>query len=235
VSDGQWGDTVGALAGARASQPAGRSAAPAPLVAAPAQPHPTAGASPVDAGILSPADGGLVAVLAAFELEAAEGWTLPAIVEDTGLPALASSPLLAAPGAAEGVFLPQTLRFWAEDASAPEAVMAWGPADDRHSPSGPAASRRLPLAAVTRIGLIEEGRLDDTVPDGAGVDRASLAAARALADAHPHGLLLELDLGGRSGARLAVELWTASVRDRQRLSRAVVRLRAAARKAGRHA
>lgn len=185
--------------------------------------------------MLAQAGGGLSVVMAAFELEAAEGWGADDIVRETGLPALAASPLLPAPSSgasgAPPALLPRTVRVWAAGSGA-DVCLCWGEPDEASAPS-PSLAACLPLRFVARIGLIEEGRLDDALLGEATLSRDLRASVGALADQCQHGLLAELDLGGRCGARLAVELWTATDRDRQRLSRAIVRLRAAARKADR--
>ncbi|KAA0152324.1 hypothetical protein FNF27_01704 [Cafeteria roenbergensis] len=173
--------------------------------------------------------------MAAFELEAAEGWGAADIVRETGLPALAASPLLPAPssGASDAppALLPRTVRVWAAGSGA-DICLCWGEPSEASVPA-PSPAACLPLRFVARIGLIEEGRLDDALLGEAALSQGLKASVGALADKSPFGLLAELDLGGRCGARLAVELWTATDRDRQRLSRAIVRLRAAARKADR--
>jgi hypothetical protein len=192
--------------------------------------------------VLSPLHGGLSIALSAFDLEAAEGWSAADIAADTLVPSLGSSPLRfaephpSAPAAPVAV-QPRQLFVWsgwpradgstaAQGSSAADLALCWS------ATSTASLEGWLPLRAVARIGLIEEGALDDAVKE-ATVAEAPAAAASALAKSHAYGLLIELDVGGRCGARVTVELWARSDHERQRLSRSVVRLRALARKAAR--
>jgi hypothetical protein len=189
---------------------------------------------------------GVDVVFAAFELEASPGWDARAISKDTGVPSLTSSPLPPIPGSRpSSLSMPSTATLWAQpldvapggssvSLSSSELCLCWSL---HHKVSSPAAVMDgwIPLRCVSRIGLVEDGALDDALvsvsASGKAIPPRVLADASSLAKSFHCGLLLELDIGGMSNARLTLELWAANDKERQRLSRALVRLRTVAKKA----